>query len=81
MKISRKRSTDPSGFCYASIVFIRCLACSSSHSDSQSYEPLARIDGVEGPEIYWFHTAANGMPERLTDSEGRISWEGFSTPW
>ncbi len=51
------------------------------YSDSQSYEPLARIDGVEGPEIYWFHTAANGMPERLTDSEGRVSWEGLSTPW
>ncbi|WP_455819462.1 RHS repeat-associated core domain-containing protein [Pseudomonas cerasi] len=50
-------------------------------SDSQSYEPLARVDGTENPEIFWFDTAANGMPERLTDSEGRISWEGLSTLW
>jgi len=39
------------------------------YSDSQSYEPLARIDGVESPEIYWFHNAANGMPELLTNSK------------
>jgi hypothetical protein len=32
------------------------------HNDSQSYGPLVRIDGVESPEIYWFHNAANGMP-------------------
>ena len=40
------------------------------YSDSQSYEPLARIDGLESSEIYWFHNAANGMPELLTDGEG-----------
>ncbi len=51
------------------------------YSDVQSYEPLACVDGKENPEIFWFHTAANGMPERLTDSEGRTSWEGISTPW
>ena len=38
------------------------------YSDSQSYEPLARIDGVESPEIFWFHCAANGTPELLTDA-------------
>ncbi|MDQ1211386.1 RHS repeat-associated protein [Pantoea anthophila] len=51
------------------------------YSDSQSYEPLARIDGVESPEIYWFHNAANGMPELLTDAEGQKAWEGINSPW
>ena len=51
------------------------------YSDSQSYEPLARIDGVESPEIYWFHNAANGMPELLTDGEGQRAWEGINSPW
>ena len=51
------------------------------YSDSQSYEPLARIDGVdESPEIYWFHNAANGMPELLTDGEGQKAWEGINSP-
>jgi YD repeat-containing protein len=51
------------------------------YSDSQSYEPLARIDGVESPEIYWFHNAANGIPELLTDGEGQKAWEGINSPW
>ena len=51
------------------------------YSDSQSYEPLARIDGVESPEIYWFHNAVNGMPKLLTDSEGQKAWEGNNSPW
>jgi len=48
------------------------------YSDSQSYEPLARIDGVESPELYWFHNAANGMPELLTDSEGQKPGKGLT---
>jgi len=51
------------------------------YSDAQSYEPLARIDGNEDAEIFWFHNAANGMPERLTDSEGRLNWEGINNAW
>ena len=51
------------------------------YSDSQSYEPLARIDGVESPEIFWFHCAANGTPELLTDVEGQKTWEGVNGPW
>ena len=51
------------------------------YSDSQSYEPLARIDGVESPEIFWFHCAANGTPELLTDVEGQKTWEGVNSPW
>ena len=51
------------------------------YSDSQSYEPLACIDGMESLEIYWFHNAANGMPELLTDAEGQKAWEGINSPW
>nr|GME07322.1 type IV secretion protein Rhs [Ipomoea batatas] len=51
------------------------------YSDSQSYEPLVRIDGVESPEIFWFHCAANGTPELLTDAEGQKTWEGVNSPW
>ncbi|MCW0319132.1 hypothetical protein NB724_004283 [Pantoea ananatis] len=51
------------------------------YSDSQSYEPLARIDGMESPEIFWFHCAANGTPELLTDVEGQKTWEGVNSPW
>jgi RHS repeat-associated protein len=36
---------------------------------------------VESPEIYWFHNAANGMPELLTDGEGQKAWEGINSPW
>ncbi|SKA66676.1 RHS repeat-associated core domain-containing protein [Pantoea ananatis] len=51
------------------------------YSDSQSYEPLARIDGVESPKIFWFHCAANGRPELLTDVEDQKIWEGVNSPW
>ena len=45
------------------------------YSDEGSYEPLARIDGVTAPEIFWFHCLPNGTPERLTDAEGELRWE------
>ncbi|MFS2223221.1 DUF6531 domain-containing protein, partial [Pantoea sp. B65] len=51
------------------------------YSDPHSYEPLARIDGVRDPEIYWFHNQVNGMPERLTDAEGGLRWEGHNSAW
>ena len=51
------------------------------YSDTWSYEPLARIDGGDSPELYWFHNAANGMPERLTDTEGQTCWEGVNNAW
>ncbi len=51
------------------------------YSDSQSYEHLARIDGVESPEIFWFHCAVNGTPELLTDAEGQKTWKGVNSPW
>lgn len=51
------------------------------YSDPGSYEPLARIDGVQDPEIFWFHCQVNGMPERLTDREGTLRWEGHNSAW
>ena len=46
------------------------------YSDQDSYDPLARIDGVDAPEIFWFHCQPNGTPERMTDSEGQVRWKG-----
>jgi len=51
------------------------------YNDNQSYEPLARIDVIESPEIFWFHCAANGTPELLTGVEGQKTWEGINSPW
>ncbi len=51
------------------------------YSDQDSYDPLARIDGVEAPEIFWFHCQPNGTPERMTDSEGQVCWEGVNSAW
>jgi YD repeat-containing protein len=45
------------------------------YSDQDSYDPLARIDGVDAPEIFWFHCQPNGTPERMTDVEGQVRWE------
>ncbi|WP_431625927.1 RHS repeat-associated core domain-containing protein, partial [Enterobacter kobei] len=43
--------------------------------------PLARIDGVDAPEIFWFHCQPNGTPERMTDIEGQVRWEGVNSAW
>ena len=51
------------------------------YSDQASYEPLARIDGVNAPDIFWFHNQPNGTPERLTDAEGRVCWEAQNSAW
>ena len=51
------------------------------YSDADSYEPLARIDGTEDPDIFWFHCQPNGTPERMTDREGHIRWEGQNSAW
>jgi len=50
------------------------------YSDQDSYDPLARIDGVDAPEIFWFHCQPNGTPERMTDIEGQVRWEGVTAP-
>jgi len=51
------------------------------YSDQDSDDPLARIDGVEAPEIFWFHCQPNGTPERMTDIEGLVRWEGVNSAW
>ncbi|EMM0834644.1 RHS domain-containing protein [Enterobacter ludwigii] len=51
------------------------------YSDQDSYDPLARIDGVDAPEIFWFHCQPNGTPERMTDSEGQVRWRGVNSAW
>lgn len=51
------------------------------YSDQESYEPLARIDGISDAEIFWFHCQPNGTPERLTDAEGEVRWEGQNSAW
>ncbi len=51
------------------------------YADPDSYEPLARIDGVSDPEIYWYHCAPNGTPERLTDAAGEVCWQGDNSAW
>jgi RHS repeat-associated protein len=51
------------------------------YSDQESYEPLARIDGTDSPDIFWFHCQPNGTPERMTDNEGELRWEGQNSAW
>ena len=51
------------------------------YSDQDSYDPLARIDGADAEEIFWFHCQPNGTPERMTDSEGQVRWEGVNSAW
>ncbi|KEP73792.1 hypothetical protein HR12_37230 [Microbacterium sp. SUBG005] len=52
------------------------------YSDQDSYDPLARIDGVDAPEIFWFHCQPNGTPERMTDIEGAGTLgKGVNSAW
>ncbi|GJK56467.1 hypothetical protein TUM17561_38850 [Enterobacter cloacae] len=51
------------------------------YSDQDSNDPLVRIDGVDTPEIFWFHCQPNGMPERTSDSEVQVRWEGVNSAW
>lgn len=51
-----------------------------------SYNPLARIESFDHPEkqttdISYYHVALNGLPEELTDSQGRIIWHGDYSLW
>lgn len=51
------------------------------YCDQDSNDPLVRIDGVDTPEIFWFHCQPNGMPVRTSDSEVQVRWEGGNSAW
>ncbi|HFT7667054.1 TPA: RHS repeat-associated core domain-containing protein [Serratia marcescens] len=51
------------------------------YADQGSYEPLARIDGHTPAQVFYFHTAPNGEPESLTDSDGTLRWQSHSSAW
>ncbi len=51
------------------------------YADQGSYEPLARIDGHSPAQVFYFHTAPNGEPESLTDSDGTLRWQSHSSAW
>ncbi|EMH4132681.1 PAAR/RHS domain-containing protein [Serratia marcescens] len=51
------------------------------YADQGSYEPLARIDGHAPAQVFYFHTASNGEPESLTDSDGTLRWQSHSSAW
>ncbi len=36
---------------------------------------------LEDRDIFWFHCQPNGTPERMTDREGHIRWEGQNSAW
>ena len=54
--------------------------------EPHSYTPLARID--QGPlaandeaTTYWYHTTPTGLPEELTDAQGRLVWQARYQCW
>lgn len=49
------------------------------YSDQGSYDPLARIDGVDAPEIFWFNYEPIDTPELMTDIKGLVCWEGVNS--
>ena len=47
-----------------------------------TWEPLARVDSsAAGSEVYWYHAALNGLPERMTDAQGDTVWQGTFSTW
>ncbi|MCA4825772.1 MAG: RHS repeat-associated core domain-containing protein, partial [Serratia rubidaea] len=47
-----------------------------------SYEPLARVDHHgDSSEVYWYHSELNGLPERMTDAQGKVVWHGRFSAW
>ncbi|WP_082420913.1 MULTISPECIES: RHS repeat-associated core domain-containing protein [unclassified Pseudomonas] len=52
------------------------------YADSDSYDPLARLDGAPGAEqLHYFHTNLAGLPEQLTDENGVTVWHGEFETW
>ncbi|WP_038848976.1 RHS repeat domain-containing protein, partial [Pseudomonas fluorescens] len=50
--------------------------------DDDGYEPLARVDGM-GPlqKIRYYHNDLNGLPEQLTEADGRSVWQATYRVW
>lgn len=50
--------------------------------EGDGYEPLARIDG-SGPnqQVLHFHNDLGGLPEWLTDEQGRVVWQASYLGW
>ncbi|CRM39875.1 RHS repeat-associated core domain-containing protein [Pseudomonas sp. 24 R 17] len=48
----------------------------------EGYEPLARIDGTgDLQKIRYYHNDLNGLPERLTESDGHTVWQARYEVW
>ncbi|WP_167070858.1 RHS repeat-associated core domain-containing protein, partial [Pantoea sp. Ap-967] len=58
------------------------LASMYVYDAPNSYEPLARIDGKPGDETFqYFHCNLAGLPEQLTDSDGKPIWQSDYQGW
>ncbi|MFY0582866.1 RHS repeat-associated core domain-containing protein [Cystobacter fuscus] len=64
--------------------------------EPDSYVPLARLDlreqaandtvlstpgGIDSENVYYFHADVSGLPEELTDQQGRIVWQAQYKTW
>jgi len=50
--------------------------------EEEGSEPLARVDGVSpSQKIRYYHNDLNGLPERLTEADGRDTWRATYTVW
>ncbi len=48
----------------------------------ESYEPLARVDGIGAlQKIRYYHNDLNGLPEQLTEAEGHGIWRATYRVW
>ncbi|WP_258187569.1 RHS repeat-associated core domain-containing protein [Trinickia symbiotica] len=59
--------------------------------EPNGYVPLARIDSkpapaandgqIAPPNVYYFHNDVSGLPEELTDGDGRVAWRARYKVW
>ncbi len=46
------------------------------------HEPLARVDdNGTHHQVNYYHNHLNGLPERLSDAQGAIAWQGRHSAW
>ncbi|SDZ51886.1 RHS repeat domain-containing protein, partial [Pseudomonas salomonii] len=50
--------------------------------EDEGYQPLARVDGA-GPlqKTRYYHNDLNGLPEQLTEADGRMLWQATYRVW